>query len=299
MPGWMNSTEMSRQSFLRLTSAWVAGAWVPYYAAARGFGGEAATNRFALCSDTHIAEDPKETYRGFFPAANLQAVIQDICDYPFDMAFINGDAARLDGKQEDYLHLQKLLQPLAKHCPITIGLGNHDDRDVFRKVFSPVYADEVKGANKHVTIVDTAHGRWLVLDSLMYVNKAAGQLGKAQRLWMAEYLKKSTDKPLWILVHHTLGDNDGELMDSGPLLSLVKAAPHVKAIFYGHSHQYHVKQDGGLYLVNIPAIGYNFSDKEPVGWIECETMAGGMRLKLHAMAGDQSKNGETHTLKWN
>ncbi len=132
-----------------------------------------ATNRFALLSDTHIAADAKDQYRGFYPSKNLAAVIEEVRDAPFDMAFINGDAARLDGKPEDYDHLKKLLKPLADHCPVSIGLGNHDDRDQFRKAFSPVYGEETKGNDRHISIVDSRFARWIVLDSLYYVNKAA------------------------------------------------------------------------------------------------------------------------------
>ncbi len=297
MPGWMERP-IDRKSFLRASSAMLAGSMVQWIGVSHASASMEATNRFALLSDTHIAADAKDQYRGFYPSKNLAAVIEEVRDTPFDMAFINGDAARLDGKPEDYDHLKKLLKPLADHCPVSIGLGNHDDRDHFRKAFSPVYGEETKGNDRHISIVDSRFARWIVLDSLYYVNKAAGFLGKSQRQWLVKYLEQAKDKPVLIMVHHTLGDNDGELLDANHLLQIAKNAPQVKAIFYGHSHQYHVKKEGGCNLINLPAVGYNFSDKEPVGWVECSLHAGGMNLKLHAIAGDQSKNGEASTIHW-
>ncbi len=297
MPGWFAST-IDRKTFFRASTVMLAGGLVQVIAPRFAHGASIANNRFALLSDTHIAADPKDQYRGFLPTTNLKAAIQDVRDYPCDMAFINGDAARLEGKSEDYQHLKTLLRPLVEHCPISIGLGNHDDRDNFRKTFEPTYDDSVKSSGRHVMLVESDHARWLVLDSLMYVDKAAGLLGKSQRTWLKNFLASSGSKPILILVHHTLGDNDGDLLDAGELLRMAKASPQVKAIFYGHSHQYHVKKDGELNLINLPAVGYNFADAEPVGWMECTLSNNGLKLKLHAIAGNQSKNGEESTIAW-
>ena len=209
-------------------------------------------NRFALLSDTHIAMDPKDENRGFKPATNLQVVVQQVCDGQYESAFLNGDAARLEGKQEDYDHLKKLLAPMAERCPVAIGLGNHDDRDTFKKVFETKETPEAKEASRHVTVVDSHFVRWILLDSLLFVNKTPGHLGKQQRTWLRNYLASAGNKPTLIMVHHTLGDNDGELLDARELLEIAKGAPAVKGIFYGHSHKYEFKRDGKLHLINLP-----------------------------------------------
>ncbi len=112
-------------------------------------------NRFALLSDTHIASDAGDSYRGFVPSTNLKAIIQQMLDQPFEMAMLNGDAARLEGLEGDYAQLVKILEPLRSHCPITIGLGNHDDRDQFRKAFSIELTDFQKAAQRHVVVIES------------------------------------------------------------------------------------------------------------------------------------------------
>ena len=258
-------------------------------------------NRFALLSDTHIASNAGDSYRGFVPSTNLKAVVQQVLDQPFEMAMLNGDAARLEGLEGDYAQLLKILEPLRSHCPMAIGLGNHDDRDQFRKAFAVELTEAQKAAQRHVVVIESNHATWVVLDSLMYVNKTAGHLGKSQRNWLRGFLQSETTKsgkPILILVHHTLGDNDGELMDAASLLSMAREFPLVKAIFYGHSHKYEIKQEDRLHLINLPAIGYNFDDSQPVGWMEATLEATGMKLRLNAIAGNQEKNGEIVEFAW-
>ncbi len=108
------------------------------------------------------------------------------------------------------------------HCPITIGLGNHDDRDQFRKAFSIELTEVQKAAQRHVVVIESGHATWLVLDSLMYVNKTAVTWARPANV--AQELSGrgvgEIGKAILIMVHHTLGDNDGELMDASSLLAM-------------------------------------------------------------------------------
>ncbi|MEZ6073555.1 MAG: metallophosphoesterase [Pirellulales bacterium] len=87
-------------------------------------------------------------------------------------------------------------------------------------------------------VYETAPVRVLVLDSLLYVNQVAGLLGKAQRQWLTDFLSGAPPKPTVLFVHHTLGDGDGELLDADRLFDIIEPHQQVKAVFYGHSHQY-------------------------------------------------------------
>ena len=292
---------ISRKNFLRLGTAFVAGMCIERIGTAAAWSrasNSEPSHRFAMLSDTHIAFDPKDTYRGFFPSRNLATVVQQVLDTPYDMALLSGDAARLEGKADDYQQLQTLLKPLEKHCPVTLALGNHDDRKAFRDVFAPKSTPEIEAANRHVTVIDSPHARWLVLDSLLYVNQVAGLLGKAQRQWLKDFVEGHQDKPILIVVHHTLGDNDGELLDAPFLLDLARRSRHVQAIFYGHSHRFEFLRDQHVHLINLPAIGYNFDDAQPVGWCSVTLQPQGLSLQLHAIAGNQAKNGEVTELQW-
>jgi hypothetical protein len=72
----------------------------------------------------------------------------------------------------------------------------------------------------------------------------------------------------------------------------------VKAIFYGHSLAYRYDNSNGLHLINVPAIGYNFADTEPVGWVDSVITKDGADLTLHAFGGNMQKNGKLTSLEW-
>lgn len=179
-----------------------------------------------------------------------------------------------------------------------MALGNHDDRQNFLKVFNnnPGEKQPVKG--KHVVVANTPTTRLIILDSLLYVNKVPGLLGKAQRQWLENYLNQCDDTPTLLCFHHSLEDGDGDLLDLPRLYSTIKPIRKVKAIVYGHSHVYKYSKYEGTHLINLPAVGYNFNDNDPVGWIEARLTAKGGDFKLHATAGNTSNDQAVTKLTW-
>ena len=254
--------------------------------------------RMALLSDTHVPADSKNEYRQFLPWENLKTVVPQVIESRPEGVILNGDAARLTGELADYEAVKQLLAPLAERAPVYIGLGNHDDRDNFFKIFDHPSGNRQKVDGKYVLVIERPLMRLVLLDSLLYVNKAAGLLGKAQREWLARYLAESDVRPTVIFVHHTLGDGDGELLDVERLFQLTRPHKTVKAIIYGHSHKYAFSQEDGIHLINIPAVGYNFSDDEPVGWVDAVFTAKGVELKLRAFAGNRAADGKSRSLRW-
>lgn len=252
----------------------------------------------ALLSDTHVPGDRKNGYRGFSPWDNLKQIVPEVVAARPAGVILCGDAARLEGKTEDYREVQALLQPIAEAAPVCLGLGNHDDRANFAAVFaeSPGKRQSVPG--KHVVLLEYETVRVVVLDSLLYVNKVAGWLGRPQRNWLAEALPRLADRPLVLFVHHTLGEDEGDLLDADRLFALLRPFPQVKAIFYGHSHVWELGERQGVKLINLPAVGYNFRDRDPVGWVDARFRLEGVELVLHAFAGNREGDGKTVFLKW-
>ncbi|MEZ5941297.1 MAG: metallophosphoesterase [Planctomycetaceae bacterium] len=297
MPGIFD-TPVSRRNFLA-TSAALTGSLLLPNMGAFADDKSAEPARLALLSDTHIpATVENNGYRGFVPADNLQEVVKQVLDSPAHAAILNGDAARLEGFRDDYATLKKLLQPLADKLPVHIGLGNHDDRGNFFKEFpqQPNRKELVQG--KHVSLFSMGGTRFVVLDSLLYVNKVAGLLGKSQRDWLEKFLGNDDQSPVVFFVHHTLGDNDGDLLDVERLFKLLTPHKKVKAIFVGHAHIYQFDQREHIHLINLPAIGYNFSDAQPIGWMSGAFTPSGAELTLHAIGGNMDKNGEVTKLEW-
>lgn len=254
--------------------------------------------RWALLSDTHIPQDPANEYRGFRPVENLKKVAPQVEAWKPQGVMICGDLARLDGQPGDYTALQDLLAPVLRQTPVAMALGNHDNRKNFLAALGASQKDPQPAKDRHVLSIDAGPVRVVVLDSLVQPNYTPGLLGKTQRLWLADHLDKSDDKPVIVCVHHTLDDNDGALLDAPRLFDIVKTRRKVKAIFFGHSHQYSYETWEQIHLVNLPAIGYNFRDSEPVGWVEALFRAGGARLTLRAFGGNTALDGKPFDLKW-
>ena len=253
--------------------------------------------RLALLSDTHIPADGAERYRGFSPVENLTKVVPQVTAAPVDGTLLGGDLARLKGLPEDYARLRELLGPIMTKGPVGMILGNHDHRANFLAAFPAMQPAAPTVSNKHASTREVGGLRFVLLDSLLAPDVTPGQLGNAQRAWLGKELAAS-HVPTVILVHHTLGTNDGELMDAERLFEVLRPHRHVKAIMYGHSHKYEVIEREGLQLINLPAVGYNFTDTEPVGWVESVWTTEGVDLTLRTVGGNQSANGQTTSVHW-
>ena len=72
----------------------------------------------------------------------------------------------------------------------------------------------------------------------------------------------------------------------------------MKAILYGHSHRYAYDVWEGVHLMNLPAIGYNFNDDQPVGWVDVKLTATGGAFTLRALGGSMEKDGKTVAFAW-
>jgi 3',5'-cyclic AMP phosphodiesterase CpdA len=253
--------------------------------------------RWALLSDTHIPANANDAYRGFQPVANLAQVAPQVAAAGVEGALICGDLARLTGAPGDYGALRSGLNPISGKMPVAFALGNHDDRKNFLQEFGgQTGAQSITG--KHVLALDLPAVRFLVLDSLLQPNVTPGLLGRAQREWLVRYLAEAPPRPTLVFVHHTLEDNDGSLLDAERLFSILRGHRSVKAIVYGHSHRYHYDTFDGIHLLNLPAVGYNFSDDQPDGRVEADLAPTAGRFTLRSFGGNQQRNGQTVELAW-
>lgn len=254
--------------------------------------------KWALISDTHVAENPADGSRGFKPYENLQRVMGEVLAAKPQGVLICGDVARTEGKPGDYANVRKLLEPAMAAMPVALALGNHDDRKNLLAALGDVQKGSQPVKQKHVLVVESAAARFVVLDSNMATNSTPGLLGKAQRTWLAEYLAGASELPTILFVHHPPDDGDTSLLDAPRLFEIVKDQKKVKAIVYGHSHRYGYEMWQGVHLINLPAAGYNFSDDQPVGWVEAAVTKEGGAFTLRSFGGNQERNGKTVVLPW-
>lgn len=291
-------TRSSRRTFLSRTGAACLGLTALHARPAAAQAAPAGAVRLALLSDTHIPANPEERFRGFSPVDNLRELASQVARATVDAAVITGDLARLIGTADDYAALVTLLRPISDRLPVSLLLGNHDDRANFLRAFPPPTGAATAVPNKHVLAFDRGPLRFILLDSLLAPNVTPGQLGTAQRTWLRDTLAAAPERPTAVFVHHTLDGTDGALVDSDRLFEVLRPFTQVKAVLFGHSHRYHVDSRDGVQLINLPAIGYNFADTEPVGWVESSWTPTGVDLTLRAIGGQQSGDGQTRAIRW-
>jgi 3',5'-cyclic AMP phosphodiesterase CpdA len=254
--------------------------------------------KWALLADTHVPADPSNVYRGFKPVENLKAVVPQVVGYAPHAALVCGDVARLEGLRGDYDATAALMAPVLAKTPVAMALGNHDDRKNFLAALGATQKGAQAVKDRHIVVADAGPVKMVILDSLIQPNLTPGLLGKAQRTWLKEYLASGDDTPVVLCIHHTLDDNDGSLLDAPRLFDLVRDVRKVKAIVYGHSHVYGYDTFNGIHLINLPAVGYNFRDIDPVGWVEGVFSRRGARFTLRAIAGNKDKDGQTVEVTW-
>ncbi len=167
---------------------------------------ELPMTRWAFLSDTHVPEDPANEYRGFRPYENLRTAVSQVAGADLVGAIITGDAARREGLPGDYRRLKALFQPLEGRVPVSIALGNTDNRSNFHKEFSESHGIPGDVKDRHVRIIEAGPVRFVLLDSLLKTSFSPGFLGKIQRTWLEQFLGSAEEMPTLLFVHHTLDD---------------------------------------------------------------------------------------------
>ena len=295
---------VSRRSFLATTSAAASLAVMPNLWASEAVDGSV----FALLSDTHIPDQPDFVAREVNMTANLRRVVGQVCASEHKPAgvIINGDCAYLKGLPSDYKNFAACVHAVTDAgLPLHLTMGNHDDRGPFYDALAAQRPETPPVEAKHVSIVKTPHANLFLLDSLSEVNVVTGDLGQAQRTWLASALDAHADKPAIIVAHHNLqfeapaeGTAWGGLKDTAELFKLLSARKHVKAYIYGHTHNWSLDQREGIHLVNLPPVAYVFGAGKPNGWVRATLREGGMALELIALDTSHSQHGQRVELAW-
>ncbi len=291
---------LSRRDFLAGTALGIAGmaSGCTHRAGSRGHAGGWS----AWLSDTHLAADPKASQMGEIMADNLRAVVADILDATDapQGVLIDGDLALADGQQGDYEALLTATDPLrASGIPIHLALGNHDDRQTFGEVLGDRAGTDRGVVAKHVGVVEGKGHRVILLDSLHKVNSTAGVLGDEQLAWLAAELDAKAEIPAIVFVHHNLNAHStSALADTVALLAVLRPRRQAKAVVYGHTHVWHAGVVDGLHMINLPAVGYKFAPKQPLGWCVFRPDADGGELELRCVGGDRKQDRRRVELRW-
>lgn len=254
--------------------------------------------RLALMSDVHIPADRQPGARGYDAAKQLTEAVPGVLAAQPDGLVVAGDLARHVGEVEDYAVFLELIAPIREAMPVYLMLGNHDNRDNFYTAVQNLPQKVEAVASKHVSVLEHAAVRIVLLDSLLYTRQRGGHLGKEQRDWLGGYLATHTDRPVILMLHHTLGDGDNDLLDTENFFQLIGPHPQVKAIFHGHDHAWRRYERDGIPIISLPTTAHIRSPEEPIGWVEGVFSRGGMDLTLWTVGGNQANNGTTYSYTW-
>lgn len=258
---------------------------------------------WALLSDTHIAANPAEIAHGCNMTDHLAIVTRQLTGLPELPAgvFVIGDCAYDDGTIEDYRTFAKGIKPLREAgMPIHLTLGNHDNRERFWDAFTQERTAPRPLADKQAEFLSTPRANWFMLDSLEKTRYTPGLLGSEQLNWLAEALDGNSSKPALVLVHHNPGllGKVGGLRDTEALFKIIRPRKQVKAVIYGHTHDWHIRQESGIHLINLPPVAYVFENGKPSGWVQATLGDTSMRIELRCVDPKHPLNGEVKKLEW-
>jgi 3',5'-cyclic AMP phosphodiesterase CpdA len=263
-------------------------------------------NRWALLSDTHIAADPQEVKLGVNMTDHLRATVAELQARPTRPVglIVNGDCPLDVGLPGDYHNFLELLQPVAQmEVPMHFTLGNHDNREAFWNTFAAHAALARPVAGKHLSIIETPRANWFLLDSLEETKSTPGFLGAEQLAWLTKALDERARKPALLMLHHHPINADPAkklvgLKDAEDFLSIVMPRRQVKAVFYGHTHQWRQIEREGLHFINLPAVAYPTGTTQPTGWVDCQLAANQMTLELRAHDAAHPGHGKPVDFLW-
>ena len=102
-----------------------------------------------------------------------------------------------------------------------------------------------------------------------YSSWIRGKKGFLERDIWAGSLRNSTsapDKPALVFGHYNMTPNRGVrpirgLLDGPDLLEALTQRKHVRAYFYGHTHEWQHTRKKHLHLIGQPAVGYYFWER--------------------------------------
>jgi 3',5'-cyclic-AMP phosphodiesterase len=287
---------VSRRRFLATTLTAGAGLLVSRNLFAKGR--DTDPNSWALVSDIHVAADRKHLGRGINMADHFTQVSNELLDpkWRHSAVLISGDLAFNSGEMADYATVTELLQSIREGgLPLHLALGNHDNRDHFWDAIAEAKVAKRPMADHQVSIVRSSRANWFILDSLEKPHAVSGLLGDAQLDWLTRSLDDNKSKPALVVVHH----NPEDLKDADKLLEVLRPRKQVKALFYGHTHVWQVKQDeSGIHLINLPTTAYTFKEGLANGWVHASLERKGIQLQLRCLDTKHAQHGESHDLKW-
>ena len=193
--------------------------------------------RLVQISDLHMTPSGQRLH-GLDPAARLRACVADINRQAGDaqLCIATGDLTE-KGETDAYEVVRACLDELT--MPYCLLIGNHDHRGRFRQAFPEVPTDESGFVQYSRQLGDAVQ---LCLDTVE-AGSHAGSYCEQRCEWLANELAKWTDRAVYLFMHHPPfpiglpGLDVIRLLESTGIESVLRQAPQVRHIFFGHVHR--------------------------------------------------------------
>ena len=188
-------------------------------------------------TDTHLTPGKKDLYE-LNPSKNLEACVESINKFHSDseLCVITGDLTN-GGDNASYLDMRKILQKLK--IPYHPLIGNHDQREIFSKVF-PESSRDVNGFIQKG--IKTTLGYIILLDTVE-VGSDCGSFCEKRENWLNNILAETDNSPVYIFMHHPPFDIGIPALDkirikkgTQIIENILKKFTNIKHIFFGHVH---------------------------------------------------------------
>lgn len=214
--------------------------------------------KFIHITDIHLV-DQDGHLNGGVPSTQFARCLEDIAKWHSDAAFcvISGDLAEF-GRAEAYQVLKSHLDGFQLPCHLMIG--NHDDRQVFRTVFTDDHVDS-NGFVQHS--IETDAGKFIFLDTTKDgADMHEGQLCTLRLNWLKEQLISAGDKPCYLFMHHPPFDigipyvDDIRLVEAEVFFETLGHGRNIRHVFYGHVHRMTYVNWRGIPFTSLPSLNH-------------------------------------------
>lgn len=259
----------------------------------------------AQLTDLHVTADGTLAYDDHVDtnamAARAIARINALTPQP-DLVIVTGDVTD-HGRPEEYAVARALLDRL--HAPVTVMIGNHDEREAFRAGMGGYGSLPDTGFIQFVR--ETRPVRIVACDSTA-AGAHHGDFCAARAAWLDVQLAAAPDVPTIVALHHPPFNTGIAWMDgegagwAAPLLPVLARHPQVVRVICGHLHRPIVSEVGGRIVTVAPSTAHqvaldlrpvvNFLDDLP----EFEMEPAG--FALHAWDGERLRTHVAHVEGW-
>lgn len=199
-------------------------------------------NFIVIYSDIHCGPD------GYQKEAFLKRVNELLAMNPRPAhLLIYGDFALSFGLKEDYESLKPIMKKIEDAgIRWDVAMGNHDRRNHFSQVFPDRKTAAPEVPNRYISMVDTPHAQFILLDSLIE-GKVYGEIDPQQAQWLDKTLA-AAKKPVFVGCHHPLNETK--------LDHILKKHQMFAGYIYGHNHYWRPVYQNGIPMLCLPSTGH-------------------------------------------